>query len=91
MERPSFQITQCTKVDSTMQMHEYDDQTQAGIRKIMFDEKQKRKGLPTSDEITQGHIMEKAKYAPGSPFLPEDERELGRPDLVPDEVEWWKT
>ena len=34
-----------TKVDSTRSMYEYDDETQGAIRKIMFDQDQKRKGL----------------------------------------------
>ena len=41
----------CTKVDSTMNVSEYDEATQAAIRKIMFDQKQGRLGLPSSDEI----------------------------------------
>ena len=39
------------KVDSVRGIQEYDDETQAGIRKLMFDQDQKRKGLPTSDEL----------------------------------------
>ena len=39
------------QVDSTMKVDEYDAATQGAIRKIMFDQKQQRLGLPTSDDI----------------------------------------
>ena len=39
-----------SKVDSTQRVDEYDEVTQAAIRKIMFDQQQQRLGLPTSDE-----------------------------------------
>merc|ERR1719183_2967848 len=56
------------KVDSVRNIHEYDDETQAGIRKIMFDQDQKRKGLPTSDEMKNEDMLRKAWDAEGSPF-----------------------
>ncbi|KAG5186928.1 nuclear migration protein nudC-like protein [Tribonema minus] len=59
-----------SKVDSTCKVGDYDEDTQAAIRKIMFDQKQKRMGLPTSDELTASDLLEKAKLAPGSPFMP---------------------
>lgn len=40
-----------SKVDSSQRIDEYDESTQAAIRKIMFDQRQKMLGLPTSDEI----------------------------------------
>uniref|UniRef100_A0A7S4QFH4 CS domain-containing protein n=1 Tax=Ditylum brightwellii TaxID=49249 RepID=A0A7S4QFH4_9STRA len=40
-----------TLVDSTRKIGEYDDATQGAIRKILFDQRQERLGLPTSDEI----------------------------------------
>lgn len=58
-----------SKVDSSQKIDEYDEQTQATIRKIMFDQKQKMLGLPTSDETVAENILEKAKHLPGSPFL----------------------
>ena len=57
-----------TKVDSTKFVDDYDEETQGAIRKIMFDERQKRLGLPTSDEQRVDDILEKAKQLPGSPF-----------------------
>mmetsp|Transcript_21623 Transcript_21623/g.40685 ORF Transcript_21623/g.40685 Transcript_21623/m.40685 type:complete len:305 (-) Transcript_21623:27-941(-) len=49
-----------SQVDSTMKIDEYDAETQAQIRKIMFDQKQQRAGLPSSDEMMGvGSEMEK--------------------------------
>jgi hypothetical protein len=41
-----------TLVDSRRNVQTYDEVTQAQIRKILFDQQQAAKGLPTSDEIT---------------------------------------
>ena len=60
-----------TKVDSTRQVSDYDAETQAQIRKIMFDQRQKAKGLPTSEEMQTNSILEQAKHLPGSPFSQE--------------------
>lgn len=57
-------------VDSKVKIDEYDAETQGVIRKIMFDQQQKARGLPSSDELLQQDLFDKAKYAPGSPFLP---------------------
>ncbi len=67
------------RVDSTKKVSDYDDETQGAIRKIMFDQNQKHLGLPTSDEMKSNAILEKARYAPGSPFLPPEERNKGLP------------
>lgn len=56
------------KVDSVRNISEYDEETQAGIRKIMFDQDQKRKGLPTSDQIKNEETLKQAWNAEGSPF-----------------------
>mmetsp|Transcript_19415 Transcript_19415/g.39900 ORF Transcript_19415/g.39900 Transcript_19415/m.39900 type:complete len:150 (-) Transcript_19415:100-549(-) len=58
-----------TKVDSTCKLDEYDTETQGAIRKIMFDQKQKALGLPSSDQLTTDALLEKASLLPGSPFL----------------------
>ena len=42
--------------------------SQGAIRKIMFDQEQKRKGLPTSDELKNEDMLRKAWDAEGSPF-----------------------
>merc|ERR1712060_643861 len=57
-----------TKVESTRTMDEYDGETQGAIRKIMFDQNQKAKGNPTSDQLRTADIMKDAWNAPGSPF-----------------------
>jgi len=57
-----------TQVDSTRSMYDYDDETQGAIRKIMFDEDQKRKGLPSSDDLKNQDLLRKAWDAEGSPF-----------------------
>lgn len=60
-----------TKVDSSRKINEYDEQTQASIRKIMYEQQQKRLGLATQEsaEDKTASLLEKAKLAPGSPFL----------------------
>lgn len=44
------------RVDSEQPVESYDEETQAVIRKIMWDQGQKAKGLPTSDEIQAAAI-----------------------------------
>ena len=63
------------KVDSTKKVSDYDEETQGAIRKIMFDQNQKRLGLPTSDEMQSNAILERAKYAPGKSISAPDQRE----------------
>lgn len=41
-----------TMVDSTRHIGTYDEQTQAQIRRILFDQRQERLGLPTSQQTT---------------------------------------
>jgi|Transcript_121662 hypothetical protein len=57
-----------TKVESVRTMDEYDGETQGAIRKIMFDQAQKAKKEPTSDQIRTAEMMKEAWNAPGSPF-----------------------
>jgi hypothetical protein len=40
-----------SQVDSRRHISEYDEATQGQLRKIMFDQKQQEKGLPSSDEL----------------------------------------
>lgn len=69
-----------TKVDSVKSIDEYDGETQGAIRKIMYDQDQKAKGLKTSDEMSQEDMLKQAWDAPGSPFA-------GQP-FNPEAVNW---
>jgi hypothetical protein len=57
-----------TRVDSTQAVADYDDETQAAIRRIMFDQTQKAAGLPSSEELTMAAVMAQAAAAPDSPL-----------------------
>jgi hypothetical protein len=57
-----------TKVESTKRIHEYDNETQGAIRKIVFDQNQKAKGEATSDQIRTAEVMRDAWQADNSPF-----------------------
>lgn len=66
-------------INSTVPMGEYDDETQAAIRKIMFDQAQKVRGQPSSDELAlaaaaeaAGINIERAATQVGSSGLPSD-------------------
>ena len=47
-------------------MRDLDDGAQATIQKMMFDQHQKRQGLPTSDELLMQEAMAKAGLPPGA-------------------------
>ncbi len=53
-----------TMVDSTKRVEEYDPETQAALRKIMFDQAQKAKGLPTSEEVLAEEMLSAARLRP---------------------------
>mmetsp|Transcript_62447 Transcript_62447/g.71633 ORF Transcript_62447/g.71633 Transcript_62447/m.71633 type:complete len:343 (-) Transcript_62447:206-1234(-) len=57
-----------TKVDNTKKVEDYDDTTQGAIRKIMYEQNRKMRGLKTSDEEKQEEMLRKAWDAEGSPF-----------------------
>lgn len=56
------------KIDNTRQLSDYDDDVQSGVRKAMYDQEQRMKGLPTSDEQKTLGTLQKAWDAEGSPF-----------------------
>lgn len=56
------------KVDSVKAIDEYDGETQGAIRKIMFDQQQKAKGLKSIEEMQQEELLRQAWDKPGSPF-----------------------
>ena len=55
-------------IDNTRHLTDYDDETQTGVRKAMYDQEQRMKGLPTSDEQKTLSALEGAWNAEGSPF-----------------------
>ena len=57
-----------SKVDSSKQLKDLDEKTQAKIRQLMFDQQQRAKGLPSSDELVLEETLRKAWDAEGSPF-----------------------
>ena len=57
-----------TKVDSMREVYDYDPETQGAIRKIMFDQHQKRLGKPTSEQLQNEDMLKAAWNAEGSPF-----------------------
>ena len=61
-------VIDTTRVDSTKNIDEYDGETQGAIRKLMWEEEQKRQGMQSSEEQRQEEILKQAWDAPGSPF-----------------------
>lgn len=57
-----------TKVNNTKPLHEFDDETQGAIRKIMYQQQRKQMGLPTTEEEKQLETLKMAWDAEGSPF-----------------------
>lgn len=55
-------------VDSTRKINTYDESTQAMIRKIIFDQNQERRGLPTSEKIMEEQ-QEIPKLPPGVEYI----------------------
>lgn len=66
-------------VDSVKHVCEYDGETQGAIRKIMFDQEQRRKGLPSSDEMQQADALKNVRAARGGG---RSRRALGRAALA---------
>jgi hypothetical protein len=57
-----------TKVDNTKSLDEFDPETQGALRKIVYEQNRKARGLPTTDEEKQMEMLKKAWDAEGSPF-----------------------
>ena len=57
-----------SSIDTTQHVHDFDEQTQCDIRKVMYDRDQKMMGKPTSEEQKTHSLLEKAWDAEGSPF-----------------------
>ncbi|CAH1795000.1 unnamed protein product, partial [Owenia fusiformis] len=56
------------KIDASRPMTDLDDEAQAKIEEMMFNERQKKLGLPQSHEQKNQDILRKAWDAEGSPF-----------------------
>jgi hypothetical protein len=54
-------------VDSTRRIDEYDEGTQAALRKVMFDQRQKAAGVVTSGNIESQNVSKMAQNIPGAP------------------------
>ena len=54
-------IIDTSLIDSTSKISEYDSATQGMIRKILFDQRQERLGLPKSDDILRKEAYERMK------------------------------
>ena len=63
-------------VDSRRHISSYDEATQGQLRKIMFDQKQQEKGLPTSDELTGAKTI--PTMPPGVEYI--DKRTIEKDD-----------
>ncbi|CAH8628382.1 unnamed protein product [Schistosoma intercalatum] len=56
------------KIDCSRPMHELDDEAQAKIQQLMYDEQRKRQGLLTSEQEKMKNILANAWNKEGSPF-----------------------
>jgi len=57
-----------TKIEAVRPMEDLGEEEQAKIQELMYNQEQKLKGLPTSDQMKLENIMKKAWDAEGSPF-----------------------
>lgn len=57
-----------SKVDNSKKLEEFDNDTQGALRKVVYEQKRKRMGLPTTEEEKQIEMLKKAWDAEGSPF-----------------------
>lgn len=56
------------EVENKKDLEEFDGETQGAVRKLWWDEQQKRQGKPTSDQLKMQGVMKNAWNAEGSPF-----------------------
>jgi hypothetical protein len=59
-------------VDARRNIRSYDAATQAQIRKIMFDQQQQSKGLPTSDELSGAKPTILPTLPPGVEYIDQE-------------------
>lgn len=55
-------------VDNSKRMEEFDEETQGGLRKVLYEQNRKNMGLPTTEEEKQQEMLKKMWNAEGSPF-----------------------
>ncbi|KAL5108095.1 NudC domain-containing protein 3 [Taenia crassiceps] len=56
------------EIDCSRPMHELDEEAQGKIAQLLFDQEQKRRGLPTTEERRIQDILKEAWNKDGSPF-----------------------
>lgn len=56
------------KVDNSKRIDEFDNDTQAALNKIVYEQNRKRNGLPTTEEEKKLNALKDAWNAPDSPF-----------------------
>ncbi|KAJ7381978.1 protein localization to pericentriolar material [Desmophyllum pertusum] len=61
-----------TKVDTTRDISDFDEQTQSDFHHVMYDHRQKLQGKPTSQEVKTHDLLKQAWNAKGSPFAGTD-------------------
>lgn len=57
-----------TTVDNSKRLEEFDEETQGALRKVLYEQNRKERGLPTTEEEQQMEVLRKAWDSPGSPF-----------------------
>lgn len=55
-------------VDNSKKIEEFDEETQGGLRKVLYEQNRKNMGLPTTEEEQQQEMLKKMWNAEGSPF-----------------------
>ena len=55
-------------VDNSKKIDEFDNETQAALNKIIYEQNRKRNGLPTTEEEKKLNALKEAWNKPGSPF-----------------------
>lgn len=55
-------------VDNSKRIEEFDNDTQAALNKIVYEQNRKKNGLPTTEEATKLEQLKKAWEQPDSPF-----------------------
>lgn len=56
------------KVDNAKNLEEFDPETQGALRKVLYEQNLKMRGLPSTEEQAQLDILKKAWNKEGSPF-----------------------